>query len=92
MHSNQLLLSLCLTTALPALAGEDKDIAELYQFNCTSCHGAEVYTRADRKVTSLTGLDSQVRRCEQSLNLKWFDEDIANMAGYLNTHYYQFKP
>ncbi len=92
MNPRPLLLALCLATTLPALASEDKDITELYQFNCTSCHGAEVYTRTDRKVTSLSGLEAQVGRCEQALGLKWFDEDIANMAGYLNTHYYKFKP
>ena len=71
---------------------EDKDVTDLYQFNCTSCHGAEVYTRTDRKVTSLASLEAQVRRCEQSLGLKWFDEEITGMTGYLNTHYYKFKP
>jgi hypothetical protein len=43
-------------------------------------------------VTSLASLESQVRRCEQSLGLKWFEDDITDMAGYLNTHYYKFKP
>ena len=92
MKPRLLFLSLCLINSLPALASEDKDIAELYQFNCTSCHGAEVYTRPNHKVTSLKGLEAQVGRCEQALGLKWFDEDINNMAGYLNTHYYKFQP
>ncbi len=92
MHPRLILLSLSLATALPVLAAEDKEVTDLYQFNCTSCHGAEVYTRTDRKVTSLASLESQVRRCEQSLGLKWFEDDITDMAGYLNTHYYKFKP
>ena len=92
MHPRLILLSLGLTAALPILAAEDKEVADLYQFNCTSCHGAEVYTRTDRKVTSLASLESQVRRCEQNLGLKWFDDDITDMTAYLNTHYYKFKP
>ena len=92
MPPRLIILSLCLTAALPILAAEDKEVADLYQFNCTSCHGAEVYTRTDRKVTSLASLESQVRRCEQNLGLKWFDDDITDMAAYLNTHYYKFKP
>jgi len=43
-------------------------------------------------VTSLEGLDRQVRRCELALGLKWFDEEIADMTGYLNTHHYKFQP
>ncbi len=87
------LSALCLVLALPTLASADEeDTAELYQFNCTSCHGAEVYTRTDRKVDSLDALERQVRRCELALGLKWFDEEIASMANYLNTHYYKFTP
>ena len=92
MHPRLIMLSLGLATAFPVPAAADKEVTDLYQFNCTSCHGAEVYTRTDRKVTSMASLESQVRRCEQNLGLKWFDEDITDMATYLNTHYYKFKP
>jgi hypothetical protein len=30
MHPRLILLSLCLATALPVLAGEDKDVTDLY--------------------------------------------------------------
>ena len=68
-----------------AAAGET-----FYDDNCLRCHGSEVYTRADRRVTSLPGLHKQVRRCEQMLGLTWFDDDIDNVSGYLNKHYYKF--
>ena len=88
-----LILTCLLALVLPALVvAEDADVGELYQFNCTSCHGAEVYTRTDRKVTSPEALERQVRRCETTLSLKWFDDDIVAMAHYLNTHYYKFTP
>ena len=95
LHRLTLILTclLALVLVLPALAvAEDADIGELYQFNCTSCHGAEVYTRTDRKVTSPEALERQVRRCETALSLKWFDDDIIALADYLNTHYYKFTP
>jgi stalled ribosome rescue protein Dom34 len=92
MRPYPILLSIAIAIALPTQASAGEDIADLYQFNCISCHGAEVYTRTDRKVTSLEGLDRQVRRCELALGLKWFDEEIADMTGYLNTHYYKFQP
>jgi hypothetical protein len=42
-------------------------------------------------VTTRNGLDQQVQRCELSLGLKWFDDDIENVAAYLNQTYYHFK-
>lgn len=59
--------------------------------HCYQCHGTEVYTRADRKVESLDALGRQVKRCELALGLKWFDEEIENVATYLNQDYYKFK-
>ena len=58
--------------------------------NCVRCHGTDVYTREHRRITSLPGLHNQVQRCEQMLGLTWFDEDIDNVAGYLNQQYYKF--
>ena len=58
--------------------------------HCLKCHGSEVYTRPDRRVTSLSGLHKQVRFCEQNLGLTWFDDDIDNTATYLNLEYYKF--
>jgi hypothetical protein len=80
------------------LAAEEIDLAageELLNANCyRGCHGAndtEVYTREDRRVTSMEKLNAQVRRCEQMLGLQWFEEDIFNTAGYLNQAFYKFK-
>ena len=53
MRPYPILLSIAIAIALPTQASAGEDIADLYQFNCISCHGAEVYTRTDRKVTSL---------------------------------------
>jgi mono/diheme cytochrome c family protein len=63
----------------------------LHAANCVSCHNQGVYTRKDRRITSLDGLRSQVARCETNLDLKLFPEDIDAITDYLNTSYYQFK-
>lgn len=63
----------------------------LHAANCVSCHNQEVYTRKDRRITSLDGLRGQVARCEANLGLKMFPEDIDAVTDYLNTSYYQFK-
>jgi len=76
----------------PLLAATAGDAEALHAQHCVGCHGPEVYTRPDRKVTSLPGLERQVQRCESNLGLTWFDEEIAAMTGYLNEQYYKFHP
>ena len=58
---------------------------------CNQCHGTEVFTRADRKVTSLAKLETQVRRCDSNLNTNWFDDEIIDVTAHLNKQYYKFK-
>lgn len=91
---NRLTLPLSLMLSLGAAATQAADPKlghQLVETHCVRCHGSEVYTRADRRVTSLPGLYKQVRRCEQMLGLTWFDEDINNTATYLNLEYYKFQ-
>lgn len=90
-HIGELMGALALTFSLSAAAEEATDVQALYQTNCLKCHGDEVYTRADRKVASLDGLERQVRRCETALGLRWFDEDISDVTAYLNDHFYKFE-
>ncbi len=75
----------------PAQGRAADEIDTLYQEQCTACHGSEVYTRDDRKITSYDGLTRQVRRCELSLELGWFDEDVARVSDYLDQRFYHFK-
>jgi cytochrome c553 len=77
--------------AAASAANPENGKALMAAANCTKCHDERVYTRADRRVTTLDGLTKQVRRCEQSLGLKWFDEEIDDVAAYLNQTYYHFK-
>ena len=58
--------------------------------NCTGCHDSGVYTRPDRKVTSLPRLGTQVRFCRDNLGITWFDDEVADVVHYLNTEYYKF--
>lgn len=72
--------------------GAEIDIAATHEKTCTSCHGTDVYTRENRKVTSYEGLARQVRRCEAALGLRWFDEEIDAMTAFLNHGFYRFMP
>jgi hypothetical protein len=85
-------ITVCLLAATSALPAADPAKGKaLVAENCTKCHNDRVYTRADRRVTTREGLDAQVRRCESSLGLKWFDDDIEDVAAYLNQTYYHFQ-
>ncbi len=60
------------------------------QSKCNQCHTTSVYTKPDRKVTSLAALEAQVRRCDSNLNTNWFDDEIHDVTAYLNQQYYRF--
>lgn len=83
-----------LLVALPLLAlsttAGAADGKELHEAKCKACHDASVYTRENRRVKDLAGLNTQVRRCEQALGLTWFDEDVDAVVNYLNVNYYKF--
>lgn len=61
------------------------------QSSCLECHGSEVFTRDERKVTDYVALEAQVRRCDANLSTNWFDDQILDVVEYLNTTYYQFE-
>ncbi len=78
-------------TTDPLYAADISHGKSLQQENCMGCHDDGMYTRDNRRVSSIDGLQKQVIRCEQSLGLKWFDDDIAAVTEYLNTTYYHYK-
>ena len=63
----------------------------LQQENCMRCHDDSMYTREERRVTTLDALKHQVQRCETNLDLAWFPEDVDDVIEYLNTSFYKFK-
>lgn len=63
----------------------------LHDANCISCHDSAVYTREDRKIGDFPKLLAQVRRCDANLGSRLFDEDIEQVADYLNQAYYRFE-
>jgi mono/diheme cytochrome c family protein len=90
-----LLLGSLFTTG--ALATDASRGAQLHNEQCTACHAArfgnngnDIYTRPDRRVTSLPALQKQVNRCKNNLQIVWFDEDVADVVEFLNSTIYKF--
>ena len=92
MHLNKsLLLISSILLSQPALA-DMKAGKALHDENCFKCHDQGVYQRGkDGRVHSYPALTQQVRRCEQTLGLTWFDDQVTDVADYLNATYYKFK-
>jgi len=73
-----------------AQAQEDESGKSLHDSNCVACHGSEVYTRKDHRITNMDALNTQVARCENNLSLQWFEEQRDAVSTYLNDSYYHF--
>ena len=74
----------------PSQAADIDNGDDLHFTNCTGCHDESVYTRDNRRVSSLPRLGAQVRFCKDSLGLTWFDAEVEDVIGYLNKAYYHF--
>ena len=63
----------------------------LHDENCMRCHQENIYTRKNRLIHSFPDLHERIRQCELSADLTWFDEEIDNVAAYLNDAFYHFE-
>ena len=81
--------------------GYSKDLErgkDLHDGNCLSCHasmygenGNEIYTRPNRKIDTLSGLENQLKRCKNSLGTNWPKDQIDDVQHYLNKSFYHFE-
>ncbi|MEZ5476354.1 MAG: hypothetical protein R3E95_02290 [Thiolinea sp.] len=84
--------SLLLTSVATAEAPDPVNGKRLFnESRCLSCHGVDVFTREDRKIKDLAGLERKVRQCDAGLSTNWFDDQILDVVAYLNQAYYKFK-
>lgn len=72
-------------------AGRDATRGELlYSTHCIACHSAQVHWREKKLATDWATLRSEVRRWQGIAGLSWSDDDIAQVARYLNSLYYHY--
>ncbi|VTU36265.1 Green heme protein [Variovorax sp. PBS-H4] len=81
-----MLLGACLS--LPVLAQSRGEL--LYSTHCIACHTAQVHWRERKLVTDWTSLRAQVWRWQTDAALGWNDDDVAEVARYLNDEFYRF--
>jgi mono/diheme cytochrome c family protein len=74
-----------------ALQARDASRGELlYSTHCVGCHGAQIHWREKSLVKDWTSLQAQVIRWQTVSELKWSNEDIAEVSRYLNTLHYRY--
>ncbi len=86
-----------IVVSLTSHADENTSGKTLHEQHCDGCHanmlggdGSLLYTRNNRRINDMSELHNQVRRCENRLGLKWFEDDIEKVITYLNDNYYKF--
>jgi len=90
-----LALALCLFWGMPADVHAQASNSEsrgelLYVTHCSACHGSEIHWRELKLATGWNSLKAQVRRWQANIGLVWSEEEITDVAHYLNATYYGF--
>ena len=93
-----LTISFLFAQANPSFALDLERGQELHDDNCLRCHasiygekGNEIYTRPNRKIDTLMGLEAQLKRCKNSLGTNWPEDQIMDVQHYLNNSFYHFE-
>lgn len=78
----------------PVVMAQGKD---LHDAACLECHASltagkptALYTRIDRKVTTLAGLQQRVKGCAIAADANWTDAERDSVVTYLKTTFYHF--
>jgi mono/diheme cytochrome c family protein len=87
-----------LTLATTAQAADLNRGKQLHDQNCMTCHAGimggnanSIYTRENRRIESYDALVRQVGRCKDNLGVAWPEEEVKDVAAYLNHEFYHFK-
>jgi mono/diheme cytochrome c family protein len=62
----------------------------LYLTHCIGCHSAQMHWRDNRIAKDWPGLKFQVKRWQNEAGLLWSEQEVADVAHYLNVVHYQF--
>ena len=55
-----------------------------------SFHDESKYLRKNRIIKNFQQLHERIRQCELMAELTWFDEEVNDVAAYLNNQFYHF--
>lgn len=93
---NRLLpLILCLFWSMSATAQDqmNRSVSRgelLYSRYCSACHSSEIHWRAQKLASDWGSLKAQINRWQANIGMAWGNEEITDVANYLNAAYYRF--
>ena len=83
--------TLALLVASPGASGADPVRGRaLYEERCGGCHAQSVHGRAKRVAGDFDAVRGWVRRWNETLMLRWGDNDIDDVTTWLNATYYGY--
>jgi mono/diheme cytochrome c family protein len=82
--------ALLAAVAVPAAAQSRGEL--LYTTHCIACHNTQVHWRNQKQAVDWPTLRAQVRAWQATAQLAWTDDDIQQVAAYLNEAHYHFPP
>ena len=62
----------------------------LYSTHCITCHSTQVHWRSKKLAVDWISLKREVRRWQEVSGLGWAEDDIAEVARYLDALYYHY--
>lgn len=81
---------------LPSLAGAQPKSDDrgrlLYETYCISCHTTQVHWRDSGLAKDWITLKGQIDRWQKTIGQRWTFDQIDDVARYLNSSFYKFKP
>jgi hypothetical protein len=82
----------CLSSALASASGAAPPSRGelLYRTHCIACHTTQMHWREARRATDWVSLKEQVQRWQGNAQLRWSDDDVTEVARYLNEAIYRF--
>lgn len=83
-----LIAGLIMTTA--AFGGVEEGKEMFNEAKCMECHNTSDFSNST-KVHSFKQLEDRVQACQLNSDAGWFDEDVTDVADYLNHDFYKFK-
>ncbi len=60
----------------------------LYSTHCIGCHSTQIHWRDKKVAKNWVSLKAEVGRWQRASGLGWSEEDVTDVARYLNTQYY----
>ncbi|MEO8524203.1 MAG: cytochrome C [Caldimonas sp.] len=78
---------------LAAFAAHAQSRGELlYSTHCIACHTTKMHWRDGRAASDWAGVVAQVGKWQKANSLAWNEQDVLEVARYLNDAFYHFEP